>query len=297
MAKNTDISHPLAEVFGFSYSNTTPRAKRFRKNKLCPFNNRVPSCTKDKANAPLGVCSIFNNSDTVITCPVRFREDWLIADDAAAFFFPDGSEWTTLTEVNLNDANGKTAGHIDLVLVSYDRAGRILNFGSVEIQAVYISGNIRNPFEAYMENSKNRVSFVWKGKPNYPKPDYLSSSRKRLIPQILYKGGILSTWKKKQAVVLQSCFFETLPKLPAVKPEDADIAWLIYDIEQDNAGKKYSLKLNKTVYTQFKPVITKITTPKAGDIDDFLEILQGKLDDKLDGNPPDAPTLNDTVFS
>lgn len=48
-------SHPLAEVFGFPPDNFSTQAKRYRKHKLCPYNNRVPSCTKDKANAPLGV--------------------------------------------------------------------------------------------------------------------------------------------------------------------------------------------------------------------------------------------------
>lgn len=31
-------------------------------------------------------------------------------------------------------------------------------------------------------------------------------------------------------------------------------------------------------------------------MEDFLGILQQKLDEKLEGNPPDAPTLSDTIF-
>jgi Restriction endonuclease NotI len=44
---------PLAEVFGFPIDNVSSDADRYRKNKLCPFNNKVPSCTKDKAENPL----------------------------------------------------------------------------------------------------------------------------------------------------------------------------------------------------------------------------------------------------
>ena len=40
----------------------------------------------------------------------------------------------------------------------------------------------------------------WKDQPNYPRPDYLSSSRKRLAPQLIFKGGIFNTWKKKTAL-------------------------------------------------------------------------------------------------
>ncbi len=79
--------HPLAEVFGFPTTNLSPEAERYRKNKLCPYNNKVPSCTKDKAENPLGVCSVYAGNDIAITCPIRFRQDWLIAEDAAAFFF------------------------------------------------------------------------------------------------------------------------------------------------------------------------------------------------------------------
>jgi hypothetical protein len=114
--------NPLAEVFGFPIDNLTTRAQRYRSNKLCPFNNKVPSCTKDKANDPLGVCSVFDDGKPVITCPVRFRQDWIIAEDTAEFFFPRRVSWTSLTEVKLMDLNGQSAGNIDLVLVSYDIA-------------------------------------------------------------------------------------------------------------------------------------------------------------------------------
>lgn len=174
--------HPLAEVFGFPPDNHSERAKRYRKNRLCPYNNRVANCTKDKANDPLGVCSIFEDDDRIaITCPVRFRQDWTITDDAAAFFFPDSTSWTSLTEVRLNDRHGKSAGNIDIVLVAYDDRGQVIDFGSLEVQAVYISGNIRRPFEHYMQDPARNANMDWTGAPNYPRPDYLSSSRKRLV--------------------------------------------------------------------------------------------------------------------
>jgi hypothetical protein len=287
--------HPLAEVFGFPTDNHTERAIRYRKNRLCPYNNRVANCTKDKANDPLGVCSIFETDTRLaITCPVRFRQDWLITDDAAAFFFPPGISWTTLTEVRLNDRNGKSAGNIDLVLVAYDERGRIIDFGSLEIQAVYISGNIRRPFEVYMENPTESDKMDWHGKPNYPRPDYLSSSRKRLVPQLMYKGGILNSWGKKQAVALHRGFYETLPRLQEVPPKRADLIWLIYDLVLEPPQHQYLLQLQQAIYTVFGPVLAQIATPDPGPIEEFLDLLQAKLDEKLD-NPPDAPTLTDLL--
>ncbi len=290
-------SQPLAEVFGFPVSDISQVTLRHRKNKLCPFNNRVPSCTKDKAKDPLGVCSIFHAGKLVITCPVRFRENWTIAEDASEFFFEGNNAWTSISEVNLNDANGKTAGHIDIVLVEYDNSGKIVDFGALEVQAVYISGNIRSPFESYISNQKANRYAGWKGKPNYPKPDYLSSSRKRLIPQILYKGGILKTWGKRQAVVLQKSFFETLPEMPRVKPETADIAWMLYDLKENSERSRFVLTREDVIYTKFEPALERFVEPEPGDIDEFVNLLQTRLDEHLEENPPDAPILTDEVLS
>jgi hypothetical protein len=288
--------NPLAEVFGFPTDNQTVEAQRYRRAKLCPFNNKVPNCTKDKALDPLGVCSIFDEGDNAtITCPIRFRENWMIAEDAATFFFPQNALWTSLTEVRLKDGNNQSAGNIDVVLVSYDERGKLLDFGSLEIQAVYISGNVRNPFTNYMEDTKSQSGMKWEG-PNYPRADYLSSSRKRLAPQLIYKGGIFKTWKKKQAVALHKSFYATLPALPEVAPEKAEIAWFLYDLELNEQKNRFVLNRHKTIYTAFEPALVRITQAPAGPMEDFIEFLQSKLNksnNRLNG--PDTPTLQDML--
>ena len=284
---------PLTEVFGFPINNLSEAANRYRTRKLCPFNNKVPNCTKDKANDPLGVCSVFEANYTAITCPIRFRENWLIADDGADFFFSPGASWTSLTEVRLKDKYGKSAGNIDLVLVSYDRHGKVTDFGALEVQGVYISGNVRNPFEYYMKDPTNRANMKWKGKPNYPGPDYLSSSRKRLAPQLIFKGGILNMWQKKSAVALDQGFFNTLPKLKEIPKSKAEIAWLIYDLDLDKKKNRYSLVRKKIVYTGFDDALNQITRSDAGNVDDFISLLQEKLDEKLNsGSAPSNQTID-----
>ena len=221
---------PLAEVFGFPPDYLSEQAEHYREFKHCPYNNKGLKCTKDKASNPLGVCCIFQGEQAVITCPVRFRQDWLIAKKAAEFFFEEEVSWTPLTEVRLKDRSGKSAGNIDVVLVAYDDQDNVIDFGSLEVQAVYISGNVRQPFEYYMEDRASRKDMDWSKRAHYyPRPDFLSS-RKRLIPQLLYKGGILHAWGKKQAVALQRVFFDTLPDLPGVSAADAEIAWFLYDL-------------------------------------------------------------------
>lgn len=289
-----DSGQPLAEVFGHLTTDYTEKAHRYRSRRLCPFNNKVPNCTKDKAKNPLGVCSIYHENRPVITCPIRFREDWIVADDAASFFFKEGATWSSLIEVRLNDSHGKSAGNIDVVIVAYDDNGKVYDFGALEIQSVYISGNVREPFEYFMKDPRDRGAMDWSKEPNYPRPDYLSSSRKRLAPQLLFKGGILYSWRKKVAVALNKSFFTTLPKLKRMPKSDADVAWLIYDLElteeKGSRSGRYRLKKVDEVFTGFEPALLSITTPSPGRANDFIKTLQEKLDEQLE-----TPPINKTI--
>jgi Restriction endonuclease NotI len=286
-------THPLVEVFGYPTDNFSEEATRHRSKKLCPFNNKIPNCTKDKANDPLGTCCVSAGDGVAVTCPIRFREDWIIADHSAEFFFPKNTKWTSLTEVRLKDKTDKSAGNIDLVLVSYDDRGRVTDFGALEIQAVYISGNVRKPFEYYMEDPKGRAAMNWKNQKFWPGPDYLSSSRKRLAPQLIFKGGILHAWKKRTAVALDAGFFATLPQLAQVPKEKADIAWLVYDLKFRKSDNRYVLKRQDTIYTEFGPSLDQITKSEPGDVRGFIGVLQEKLDEKLNsGTSPDTQTID-----
>jgi hypothetical protein len=272
---------PLGEVFGFPIDNETERAKRYRSNKLCPYNNIISNCTKNSIEFPLGVCSLNHRSKQVIICPIRFREDWTIISDAASFIFDKKSAWTHVGEVRLKDKHGKSAGNIDYVLVSFDDKGRVLDFGSLEVQAVYISGNLTGPFSAYLDEPS--LEFSWTQAFKYPKPDYLSSSRKRLIPQIIAKGSILNQWNKKQVVALQTSFYDTLPQLPEYDKTESDFAFFIYDLLPNNDTKTLNLKLQRIVYTKFASALEQIAKFEAGSISTFTELLQKKLDFKRTG--------------
>ena len=269
------FKHPLGEVFGFTATDQSPKALRYRSHRHCPFNNKFPNCTNDQLKNPLGVCSVLHNDNPVITCPVRFHEDWMITDDAADFFFEEGTRWSSLTDVHLNDANGKSAGNIDVMLVAYDEQGKIIDFGAVEIHAAYMSGNLREPFEYYMQAPASNAAMDWTGQPNYPQPDFLSAVRKSLVPQLLFKGGILNSWNKKMAIAIDKSLFDTLPALNRVNKEDADIAWFIYSLELITEGDKERYQLNKVdvVYTQFEPTLSSITAISAGRVGDFVKFI------------------------
>jgi hypothetical protein len=289
--------NPLAEVFGYPTDNQSPEAQRSRALKLCPFNNRVPQCTKDSLKDPLGTCSILHYSRSspvpvpAITCPVRFREGWQITADAAAFFFPPGTLWEQFSEVRLVDAVGKRAGNIDIVLVAHDGHGAITDIGGLEVQSVYISGTIGEAFHAYLATHTSPEPFDWSGQPNFPHPDYLSSSRKRLEPQLRFKGSILKRWGIKQAVAIHQDFYATLPSFDRIAREDADLAWLIYDLALDSIKNRYTLVLKDTVYTRYAAALMTLTTPKIGERQDFERALQARLRRRLAGLESPAEPL------
>ncbi len=280
--------NPLAEVFGYPVDNMSQDAINHRQGKLCPYHNSSGmKCTKNSATDPLGVCTVFEGERLVVTCPIRLRQDFKIIADAVDFFFP-GVSYVPLTEVRLKDKNGKPAGNIDIVIAALNDNDDIMDFGAVEVQTVYISGNVTKAFREYMKDPVANQAMEWPRK-NYPRPDYLSSSRKRLAPQLIYKGGILHNWEKKTAVVVHKGFYEQLPALEEVEKTDAEIAWLIYDLRHDKSHNRYELVRSDVKYTKFESALTTITTPSIGEMTEFLKDLKARIKKgKTMGVPPSS---------
>lgn len=100
-----------------------------------------------------------------------------------------------------------------MVLVALGDDDQIVDFGALEVQAVYVSGNVKKPFKHYMSDPATHANMEWPAL-GYPKPDYLSSSRKRLAPQLIFKGGILNHWSKKMAVAVHTPFLSSYRRCP-----------------------------------------------------------------------------------
>jgi len=132
----------------------------------------------------------------------------------------------------------------------------------------------------------------WRSESLFPRPDFLSSSRKRLAPQLMFKGGILKSWNRKVAVALNKSFYETLPTLKETKPSDADIAWMVYELKHSSRQNTYALAPYRTIYTKFEAALDQITRAEPGPEEEFINHLQMKLDEKIESsNPPDNSTI------
>lgn len=286
---------PLAEVFGYPIDNMDSNATRCRKLRLCSYNNKVPNCTKDRVENPLGVCTIFDKDKTAIVCPIRFRQDWLIIEDAALHFFPNQTYWTTFTDIKLLDKTGKSVGLIDFVLVAYDSKGNVKDFGILETQASYVTQSLRRPFDQFIDNPEKYKMTELKGR--IPYPDYMASIQRRLCPRLLFKGGIFHAWQKKMAIAIDSQLFNSLPEITHVHENMAEITWFVYDMVLDNQNNKFNLKKSKTVHTLFEPTLFQICKIDAGPIEKFIAELQERLDAKLDNlhSPDVVVSLNEIL--
>ena len=192
----------------------------------CPFQRDLPACSKRG-----GVCSIqAGNAQPVITCPSRFDDGDLLPIWLARIVgFPDVYLATEVPFMR-SPSTGRAAGRIDLVVA---RDGDASSWFGLEVQAVYFSGKgMQADFELLLENNET--------KPPEPtalrRPDWRSSSAKRLMPQLQVKGPTLRRWGTKLAVAVDLPFFEAIGG-PTGKPSqdmnDGDIVWLVPRITAD----------------------------------------------------------------
>jgi len=243
---------PIAELFGFPPESETEEAQRYRRNRLCPYNNKVPNCTKDSVVDPLGVCTIFHGKDLAVICPVRLRQEWIIAEHAAEFFFPIGARWTTLIDVPFKDKSGKSAGQIDVVLISYDERGILTDFGLLEILPPYVNYRLRRvPSTALTEADERGFCRV----------------------------GALKSSNKRIAIAIDESSFETLHTLIEVPKEEAEIAWLVYGLEDSGSGEaRLHLTHRQTFYSRRPNFIDQSRVLAMLSKEEILDQLEYELD-------------------
>ena len=160
----------------------------------------------------------------VVTCPSRFEEGNLVPNWLARIV--GFQEVFLAREVPFmrSPATGQPAGRIDLVVAGEDTAA---TWFGLEIQAVYFQGAGMVPeFEALLTNND--------AQPPAPqgrrRPDWRSSSAKRLMPQLQIKAPTLRRWGTKLAVSVDWPFFAAIggpSAAPSHDLDDGDIAWLI----------------------------------------------------------------------
>lgn len=234
LPSKTAPKYGIAEWFGVPFESMPPTERQLlAKTALgegpppppCPFQPGRPKCSKKG-----GVCSIRTGDDPpVIVCPKRFQENGLLhrwLGDIVGF-----KEIFLAREVPFmkSPETGQAAARIDLVVSGTESAAQ---WYGLEIQAVYFSGPaMKSEFEALLTDSSIE--------PPPPKetrrPDWRSSSAKRLLPQLQIKAPTLRRWSTKLAVAVDMPFFRAIGG-PSTSPSHdlsaGDIIWLVPRISE-----------------------------------------------------------------
>ncbi len=253
MLDESKTRYGIAEWFGqsFTYRDATQR-NTYAKHALreddaepppCPFQINHPPCPKKG-----GVCSIQRykaNSNNrlgqpvdmpVITCPHRFGEGNLACKWLAEVADFPLHETKIASEVPFMRSTGtdKPAGKIDMIVAHPQ--GESLRWHGLEIQAVYFSGpGMIREFEALRDDTDEPAPYPSAVR----RPDWRSSSAKRLMPQLEIKAPTLRRWGAKLAVALDRPFFNAIggaSVAPSHDLNEGDIIWLVTQLEHSGSG-------------------------------------------------------------
>lgn len=247
----------------------------------CPFQSPGTRCAKQG-----GVCSIRRYSrgvddalgpgagTPVVVCPNRFEQECLPARWLVEIVGFDAAEAQVATEVAFmrGTETGKPAGKIDMVVAS--TSDETVRWYGLEVQAVYFSGKgMRSEFERLRDGAPVRFPDAVR------RPDWRSSSAKRLMPQLQIKVPTLRRWQAKMAVVVDRSFFNSIggpSPAPSRDLGDGDIIWMVVDMDcsDPTAGRLTRDHWEvMTLEASSDRLLAAETVPQQA----FLDLLQQKL--------------------
>lgn len=283
----------IAEWYGLPFLDLPPVARNHLAKKALQEEADVPACPFQKNRPPCrkkgGICSIRRYSqdkdgrinspvgDPVIVCPARFEQkQFLVRWLAEIVGFPqtDGMVAREVPFMHGTSTN-KPAGKIDLVVARLQN--REIKWYGLEIQAVYFSGpGMQSEFEVLREDSGL--------KPPFPdairRPDWRSSSAKRLMPQLQIKVPTLRRWGSKLAVSVDRPFFESVggsSPNPSHDLNDGDIIWLVPELSQIE-GEYFQLSRGQWEVLTLEDTSQKLLAAETIRREAFEEDLRAKLE-------------------
>lgn len=264
----------ISEVFGYGVENTSERVQLSRQRKRCPFRNTP--CTKSSATDPIGICTLSDGHEAAALCPTRFVEQDRIFLDAARLAFEPGALFGVFPEVRIlkipaeDGGRERKIGKVDYILGKIEN-GKIVDFAAVEVQAVYFSGyEIRTPMNHFLEHGRLDLSNSDR------RPDFRSSAQKRLVPQLQLKVPVFRRWGKKFFVVVDTQFFDALPKFAGTTQANSEVTWLCYPIRK--VDQNYSMHEPIVTFTEWDDIQNALREGVPPEPDEIVAELQTKLD-------------------
>ena len=272
----------IAEWYGHPFLNLSPQdRRRFSERALsdqppppCPFrampcNKRGGVCTIQQYE-PDGEYISHAVGDPAIVCPVRFEQEQMLIRWLAEVvgFSPETALVAREIPFMVGTKTCKPAGKIDLVVA---QEGHVLTWFGLEIQAVYFSGpGMDIEFEALGGSQSDRPPFPRRVR----RPDWRSSSAKRLAPQLQIKGPTLRRWHSKIAVAVDKPFFASIggaSGTPSHDLDSGDVIWLVPELSGNRLERGHWEVLTLEASTE------KLLSAKAIPRQEFEQALRRKL--------------------
>ncbi|MBA4352512.1 MAG: hypothetical protein C0427_14870 [Rhodobacter sp.] len=258
--------------------------------KPCPFKiTPYPTCTKKG-----GVCSVRlydEGDDNVIKplegergsirclCPYRLHQDKTAFKHLSQIALKDpnprlaGEVGFLEGDGGLDMEKGEDVGKIDMIIVSTLKTNE-LDWCAAEVQAVYFSGDA-------MEVEFRHI-IAQGGKLTMPhgrrKPDYRSSSVKRLMPQLQIKIPTLRRWSRKMGIIVDKSFYGNLGEMrKSSDPSNADIAWVLLDFSYDSTSRIYRAHVHDVAWVTLEDATYGLTNGRPISKKAFEEKILSKL--------------------
>ena len=241
----------------------------------CPFRGSDTQCRKKGGVCTIQPYEIGNGrigstvGSPVIVCPHRFAEYDLIPRWLADIAGFDEAYIAREVPFMRSPGTGRPAGRIDLVVASNRHASA---WYGLEIQAVYFSGEgMPLDFEELLTDGDEPPPQPTRRR----RPDWRSSSAKRLMPQLEVKTPTLRRWGKKLAVAVDLPFFEAVggkSTNPSDDINDGDIIWLVPEITSDLRLVRHHWEV-LSLEASSKKLLAAETIKR----DEFEELIRSKL--------------------
>ena len=283
----------IAEWYGQPFLTLSPDARRRMAQTALQEDLHIPPCPFQKHRPPCrkrgGVCSLHHyekgedgrvgspQGAAAIFCPARFEEGQLLVRWLAEIvgFSPDEAMVAHEVPFMRGTGTNKPAGKIDLVVAKTHSSN--LQWYGLEIQAVYFSGKgMQSEFQRLLNDDHPKTPFP----DAVRRPDWRSSSAKRLMPQLQIKVPTLRRWGSKIALAVDRLFFESVggPSLsPSRDLDDGDIIWLIPELVLNAKGCYQLLRGHWEVLT-LEETCEKLLAAKAIQRRTFERTLRSKLE-------------------
>lgn len=252
---------------------------------LCPYVGS--RCNKSVRNGtPYPVCSVMNPAGMIAVCPKRLYQRDVMAD-VIKHCWP-GDKPPKHPEVAA-EVQMEGFGNVDFVIADRLADGKIGQFLSVEVQAIDITGSVREAYDAVLSGTMMRRRPTWGM--NW------DNVYKRYVTQLIRKGYFHHHWGTKIVAVMQDVVYQNVVdrfdflRTEKVRDKAVNVIFVTYRHEPDpNVPGEFRMALGAVEGTSHANLQQAVLYAKAPSRDEFAGRIEGTLRRMAAANvPPTAP--------